>query len=302
MTKPPDKAAGAKKPAASLYLDDMGIPVSVYGVIQGQHVGPQRSIVAVADKGLDYWNRINPDRPQVILSYSWDEGRDLRTADGLASNIGAADAMINCANWLLDNFDRRDGYSVWRYAYPSFYGTRPGWRCAHAQGQAIQLMLRTHDATGDNRYLDCGLSALQAFYRTVEQDGLTEKLGPKRWWYHKFADVDCERPRVLNGMLFALLGLYDAHLRTGSAEARELFEYGVAAASDTLHLYDLGEWSAYNVFGAPSSRHYHEIHCRQLALIVGVAQDRTMNEVLDRWRRGDTAGATGGLWEVRQDR
>jgi hypothetical protein len=297
-----DQPAGVKKPAASLYLDDMGIPVSVYGVIQGQHVGAQRSIVAVADKGLDYWNRINPTRPPVILSYSWEEGRDLRTANGLVSDISPAEGMINCADWLLDNIDRCDGYSVWRYAYPSFYGTRPGWRCAHAQGQAVQLMLRTHEATGDRRYLDCALSAIQAFYRTVEEDGLTEKLGPTQWWYHKFADVNCERPRVLNGMLFALLGLYDAHLRTGSTEARELFEHGVAAASDTLHLYDQGEWSAYNAFGAPSSRHYHEIHCRQLALIVGVTQDRAIKEVLDRWRRGDTGGATGGLWEMRQDR
>jgi hypothetical protein len=92
--------ARKKGPPASVTLDGRGVPINDYGIRNGERIGQQRSIVAIAEKGLDYWNRLNPDKPRVLLSYSWKEERDLRTSGGLATEVPFFEGFLNCADWL----------------------------------------------------------------------------------------------------------------------------------------------------------------------------------------------------------
>jgi hypothetical protein len=282
-----------KRPPVTITLDDKGVPLSDYGSLRGVEVGVQRSVVAIAEKGLDFWNRMHPEQPQVLLSYSWGSGRDHRTESSQTQTVSDAEGMLNCAQWLLDNSDNHEGCIVWRYAYPSFFGTRAGWLSAHGQGQAIRLLLRTHDTIKSPDHLEVLRSAVQAFFITIEQGGMTERLNPRAWWFHKFADLNSTLPRVLNGMLFTLMALHEVHTRCGLVEAREPFERGASAVIETIDLYDQGEWSAHALDGRPASSHYHLIHCRQLAWLDQVMPTQKISKMVSRWQRGDTSKAMG---------
>lgn len=283
--------------ATVMTLDDDGVPVSDYGTMRGVYVGPQRSIVAVAEKGLDYWSRSNKSVPAPILSYSWEPGRDLRTVDGLDSPVSDADGFLNCSEWLMDNAHLGDGYVVWKYAYAAFYGTKAGWRCAHAQGQAIRLLIRAYETTQEARFADMASMAVRGFGVAVKDNGIAETFKDGSAWYHKFADEDAQKPYVLNGMLFGLLGLLDAvnHMHDDAAE--EYLAAGWKAVDQRISDYDQDGWSAYNIDGRPTSMHYHEIHCRQLDRLLQYRSMPSVEAVLAKWSSEDVSTATGGRYE-----
>jgi hypothetical protein len=172
--------------------------------------------------------------------------------------------FLNCANWLCERVCLKRGYAVWEYAYPSFYGTKVGWKSAHAQAEGIQLLLRAYAATEDEKYLQVATRALPAFEIPFEDGGLRLTIGQNAWWYLKFADANAmRRPRVLNGMMFALLGIQEVCER-GDPFAVDLFRRGTNALTAFLHRFDGGNWSYYDDAGKPASVHYHSIHIEQL--------------------------------------
>ncbi|MBW4933782.1 D-glucuronyl C5-epimerase family protein [Marinobacter sp. F4206] len=284
--------------AATVNLDDKGIPLSDYGKREGELVGHQRSIVAVADKGLDYWNKENPSQSPVLLSYSWSEGRDLRTSNGSEPQVSNLEGMINCADWLVENAVTQADAVLWKYNYPFKNKMSAGWRSGHAQGQAILLLIRAFDATGDRKYLQVADGAVRGYCIQTEEGGFTEKLSDDSWWYLKFASEGGEKPFVLNGMLFALLGLHEYSHRFNSQLADDLLDKGLSAVEAMLPRFDMGNWSAYNIFGKPCSKHYHQIQCVQLEQLFTPDCPPVVREILDRWKESDTSGATAGMYEM----
>lgn len=248
-----------------IHIGPDGIPISDYGYIDGRLVGRQYSIVAVADRGLDYWNRFVREvgEKPALLCYDWSRFPVQRRCRPLTSDDGRT-MFLNCADWMCERVCPRGGYVVWEYAYPSFYGTTAGWKSAHAQAEGIQLLLRAHAATKDDRYLQVAMQALPAFEVPFEDGGLRLTTGRDAWWYLKFADANAmRRPRVLNGMMFALLGIHEVCER-GDAFAVDLFHRGTNALTAFLHRFDGGNWSYYDDAGKPASLHYHSIHIEQL--------------------------------------
>ena len=180
--------------------------------------------------------------------------------------------MINCADWLDNNTTYIDDNScVWKYDYPSYYNTKTGWRSAQAQGEAIQLLIRSYEITNNKQCLKTAEEALNAFNIPVSDGGLVDKKDTKSgWWYDKFADEKCNNPKVLNGMIFTLLALDDAHHRIGSERIKTLFDKEVDATIERLPEYDTGDWSSYDRVGNRSSKHYHDIHIKQLKLLYDI--------------------------------
>ena len=171
-----------------------GVPISDYGYVRGEYVGRQYSIAAVADKGLDYWNRFvcGPNDRQVLLCYDWSRFRPGKTCSPALDAEGRK-MLLRCADWLEEHAHRQDGSCIWRYGYPSFYGTEAGWRSGHAQAEAIQLLLRAHALTGEEKYRQTARQALRPFTIPFEDGGVRLTVGQDAWWYLKFADANSLR-------------------------------------------------------------------------------------------------------------
>jgi len=255
-----------------MFVDAGGVPYSDYGEIQGVYVGKQRSILAVAERGLWYWNRfLREASPEVFLSYDWTRWPCNRAEYEPKDASTAKRMMINCADWLLANLQAFVNYSVWAYPYPFSYGTRAGWRSAHAQAVGMQLLHRAFEITGEHKYLEPIDPLLAAFNVDVSAGGLCTVTETGNIWFEKIADKDNLQPKVLNGMLFALIGLWDIGERAQNSEALRLAVLGARAAADYLPRYDLGDWSAYDIFGKRASSHYHAVHVKQLDILSTLA-------------------------------
>lgn len=161
-------------------------------------------------------------------------------------------AAIRAAEWLVDN-QCVDG--TWRYGFDYYVEsadtTLPaGWVSALAQGQALSLLVRAWEITGDSGYLDAGRAALGAFSRPVEEGGVL-----RFWRGHPFYE---EYPTVgpslvLNGFLFALVGLHEFAEATADAEAERLWVAGEETAATLLPLYAYGDTTTYGLAHLASS-------------------------------------------------
>lgn len=261
-----------------MFVDEKGIPYSEYGEYKGIQIGQQRSVLSVAERGLVYWNRFfSSAESSVLLSYDWDHRYPFNKDREPTSQAMAESMLFACADWLIEDIVEfsASNFSAWVHPYAISYHTKPLWKSAHTQAVGLQLLARAYELSGNNKYLAPTDQLLNAFEVAVEDGGLLRRTKQGGYWYDKLADASNDQPMILNGMLFSLLGLYDFSTRRRSAKARHLFDHGIQGCLPCLEYYDLGDWSAYDIFGKRASPHYHEVHIQQLARlgkVSGIAQ------------------------------
>lgn len=277
--------------AFELFVGANGVPYSDYGTYHGLEIGRQTSVLSVAERGLWYWDTFGFGRTpdQSLLSYDWTRYPKDRSCNPVDRHA-AGEMMAHCADWLLRSLRPRGDFLVWEYPYPMSYGTRPGWCSAHAQTVGMQFLVRMRELLGDPAYTAPLPGLLRAFRVPVIDGGLLDDTDEGVIWYEKFAAPANQKPKVLNGMLFAVIGLQDIAARTGDAQAGLLARNGLDAVRTSLHRFDLGNWSAYDILGKPASLHYHAIHIRQLALLHSIYGDDRIDEYLTRFKRYLQAG------------
>ena len=249
--------------AFKIFVDEYGIPYSDYGTYNGIDIGQQRSILSVAERGLWYWNTFTLGNDHVILSYDWNRWPVNKNLNPAKADDGK-NFMIYCADWLVENVVKIDDFCVWKHPYAMSYNTSPGWRSAHSQAVGMQLLSRTAEITNNNYYNTFYDDLIQAYFVAIEDGGLLDRNIPGVTWYEKFADPDNKRPKILNGMLFTIIGLLDIANRNNKSRASELAHDGIESVFKLLPKFDLGDWSAYDIYGKRASNHYHQIHIKLL--------------------------------------
>ena len=244
-----------------IVLDESGVPIVDYGKFGGKYIGKQRNPVAVSQKAFDYWDGYQNDG---------DERSKQR--------------FLNCANWLVENAISHDNFSLFEYEFPlPQYNMTPPWRSGMAQGQGIQVLIRAYNLTGDKKYLDVAERSLKSFFVEVEDGGVTYKTSTSGYWYEEYADEHGKNSRVLNGMMYSLIGLHEYYERTGSKDAKILFNQGILALKNNLSSYDSGDWTYYNALGKPAIESYHHIHITQLSLLSTFTNEPIFKIYHDKW-------------------
>jgi heparosan-N-sulfate-glucuronate 5-epimerase len=171
-------------------------------------------------------------------------------------------SSIRLADWLVAH--QRDGR--WVFDFSWYYGLKPPWISAMAQGEGISALLRVHKATGDKRYLEAARAALDPFRQEVQTGGVRVSMGKGQVFFEEYPSDPPSH--VLNGFVFALWGLYDYALYMRDDEVEELFRAGLRTLVALLPEYDLGYWSAYDLFPFKirfvAHPFYHQLHIAQL--------------------------------------
>lgn len=271
--------------AFRISMDANGIPLSHYGVYRGIDIGDQRSITAVAEAGLYYWNCFfAAPAQQVMLSYNWDTTWPVNR-DALPQNQqDAKEKILNCAQWLCDNAQQQGDFCVWTYPYALSYGLPAGWRSGQAQIAAIQLLYRAHALAQDEAFRAIAEKALQAFSTPVSQGGMAEETA-HGLRFEKLIAAGHNAPSVLNGTMFVLLGLRDCAAYTAQKKrVSQLFEQGLLALVHYLPRFDNGTWSCYDDAQKLASDHYHAIHIRQLQMLYHTARNPTLRRYARRFQ------------------
>lgn len=187
--------------------------------------------------------------------------------------------FLKQANWLRDH-QREDG--GWPCAFPiPSRDLKPGWISAMYQGQAISVLIRAYVLTGDAAYLYSAELGLKPFYRTVDEGGVVYIEGEDIWLEEYPHDPPSH---VLNGAIFALLGLYDYWRVRRDEGVYNLFSKGVATLARNLWRYEKNMWVLYQleppVF---ASADYYALHIELLRVLARISKIPEFEEYADKW-------------------
>ena len=99
-----------------------------------------------------------------------------------------------------------------------------------AQGQAISVMVRAAEMTGEERFWEAAYRALRPFTKMTYEGGVRNMFMGQYVWYEEYPFV--EGLFVLNGFMYSLIGLYDLASAENvpayaKAEAQALFDDGI---------------------------------------------------------------------------
>ena len=241
--------------------DDSAIPMLDY---RGR-IGVQHNPIAIAQYGLGNYN---------LWKRTGDETR-------LHKSLIVAD-------WLVEHLeDNPWGVPVWNHHFDWEYRDvlKAPWYSGLAQGQGISMLVRAHEESGHQRYLDAATSAFQSFLLPVDQGGVTD-IDPDGYLWFEESIVD-PPTHILNGFIWALWGVHDFRIYTDSKAAAELFDNGVTSLKARLGHYDIGYWSLYEQSGTRmkmmASPFYHSLHIVQLRVMHAVTGEQLFRQYADRW-------------------
>jgi hypothetical protein len=160
---------------------------------------------------------------------------------------------------------RPDGGLEHGFAYPHTYRIQPPWLSAMAQGEAASLLVRLHLATGEARYADGARRALAITEVPAAEGGVLSEVDG-RPYLEEYPTSPASH--VLNGAIFAVWGVFDVGRGLGDEAAAQRFLTLADAIADTVHRFDTGFWSTYDLFPHPvrnvASAAYHLLHVTQL--------------------------------------
>jgi peptidoglycan/xylan/chitin deacetylase (PgdA/CDA1 family) len=174
-------------------------------------------------------------------------------------------AAISAGDYMLEDQEPGGGW-IHGSAMPHSYRLHPPWISGMAQGEGASLLVRLHQQTGEERYADAALRALEVLRKPVRAGGARAALGGGPF----FEEYPTEPPSyVLNGGIFALWGCYDAATALDESRAAEDFAEGLDTLANNIERWDTGYWSLYDLFPHPGLRNvassaYHSLHIMQL--------------------------------------
>lgn len=241
--------------------DANGIPMLDY---RGA-IGLQYNPIAIAQWGLANYNRF----------------REISDAARLQRTLKSAD-------WLVANLQQNlHGLWVWNHNFDWEYREtlKAPWYSGLAQGQAVSLLLRAHAQTGNHKYEKAAEQAFISLTKPIAQGGVLFEDDESNLWIEEYL-VD-PPSHILNGFMWALLGVFDFWLARADESARHIFDRGLQTLLHNLARFDTGYWSLYEQSGTQmkmlASPFYHRLHIVQLRVMANLSGDRGFAEVADRW-------------------
>lgn len=194
------------------------------------------------------------------------------------------------ADWLCEHLTLRGDpgapFGVWEYPFSLAYVKAP-WISAMAQGEALSVLVRAFQLTQAEKYLAAAKLALAAFYHDCSDGGATSTDASGNPVFEEFPTYPPSH--VLNGWIFAALGVLDYHRATGDEGARELFERTLTALEQHLPRYDAGYWSYYDDpsfgYAGLANAKYHIVHIIQMEALYALTKRALFRKYAVAWTR-----------------
>jgi D-glucuronyl C5-epimerase C-terminus len=255
--------AGAPLDASGRY------PLDLRSVAARFQLDPDGVVVTPGAGGREYHNPVSASLHALA--------RHTGAASGAADRESSLAIFLAQARHLRRSQDASGG---WRYPVPATrYRVMPGWYSAMAQGLATSVLLRAHDLTGEGSYIDAADGAVMLLLKPVQDGGCAHYDQSGRPFLEECpSDPPCH---ILNGAVFALIGLHEREARSGG----HAYLAAAERLAAELNRFDLGYWSRYDLrFAAPATMAYHSLHSSLLEVAARISADPVFGSTATRWR------------------
>ncbi|NIR47691.1 hypothetical protein GWO43_04465 [candidate division KSB1 bacterium] len=214
------------------------------------------------------------DENQIpIIEYDFGEHRNAVTSciTALAfydeyQSTGGLDfkqGFLNNVEWLVNSIGA-DGY--YHYEFEWWHAPeavlKKGWVSGMAQGLILAVLARAYQETSDENYLQPAQNVFSTLYTNTTDYWTIYVDSANYYWIEEYPNADsCH---VLNGMLYALWGIWDYYVISGDSLALKLLRAGIRTLAD--------HYAIWNIDGQDTSRYclhyddptnYHSIHLEQ---------------------------------------
>lgn len=236
-------------------IDQEGIPYKLYA-----SVGKQYNPTRVAAYGLANLN------------------------DFLKSkNENSKKHFLNCADWFMKETSARYHYHF------DWNSLKAPWISCMAQGEAASVLVRAYKLTNQESYLLQAKKSLDPFFRPITDNGVQSYLPDgKSLFIEEYPD---ENPsHVLNGFLYALIGLIDYCQATSDKNYENLLQDLIESLDKNIHLWSRGQWSLYDIPVDGKLNYctasYHHLQISQLRWINQYYSLESVDNIIHLWQKG----------------
>ncbi|EPJ1914338.1 D-glucuronyl C5-epimerase family protein [Vibrio cholerae] len=193
------------------------------------------------------------------------------------------DICILCANWFL-SIDSA------RYQYDFDWGDlKSPWISCMAQGEAASVLIRAYKLTGEDKYLLQAEKSLTPLFLPITEGGVQSVLPDGSIFLEEYPSL--KPTHVLNGFLYALIGLGEYIDVTGSKVHQDLFDKLVNSLCQNISIWCYAGWSLYEDsvkakglnFCTPS---YHNLQITQLKWLNKRVNNPDIQRVIEVWEKG----------------
>jgi len=242
-------------------FDNAGVPMLDYRGI----IGCQYNPIAIAQYGLGCFNRFRREGDT-----SW-----LRRAR-------------STADWLVNNLDQNESTRwVWMHHFDFEYYKKleAPWYSGLAQGQGIALLVRMARACKEQKYANVADRAFETMTASVDDGGTLFVDDDGNWWIEEY--ITDPVTHILNGMIWALWGVYDYAAFSNNKLASDLWQRCLLTLKNKLELFDCGFWSLYDLAPLPkknlTSSFYHQLHIVQMEIMFRLSGLSFFKDYLTQW-------------------
>ncbi|MEW5924227.1 MAG: D-glucuronyl C5-epimerase family protein [Candidatus Zixiibacteriota bacterium] len=156
------------------------------------------------------------------------------------------------------------------------------WFSGMAQGEALLVFGRAFSVTGDSTYLDFAHKIFNSFGRLKGEAEPWTVFADKAgcYWIEEYPLP--EPSMTLNGFIFALYGVYDYYLLTGSTEAADVLRDSFRTLKNYIpHFRRPGRPSFYGLRFGHYTASYHLVHINQLRYLEKMTGDHFFGDWAD---------------------
>src|SRR5713226_918587 len=194
---------------------------------------------ALDEKGIPYHPSPVGYHPTTIVHFALAQWNQYLTTFEEQHRLG----FLSQANWLVEQeVSIGDDASGWPISFPhTDMHSKGSWLSATAQGGALSVLLRAHQLTHEERFLEIVRRAVRTFERDILDGGVCVPVGEDGVFFEDASIYPAAH--VLSGFIFALFGLYDYKLLAGEAKIEKLIDRSLGALHKLLDTFDVGFWT-----------------------------------------------------------
>ncbi len=247
---------------ARTITDEKGIPFVHYADYKEVKAGNQYNATIVSNYAIDYYQLVTEKK-----------------------DTAAETKFLNCINWLADNISYKDHYALYEFNWkqPFYDSVGAPWTSGMTSGRAIEAFTAAYKLYHSQLYLDHAMALLRGFYQPIQKGAFTYKE-PTGWWYEEYADSNMHTPRVLDGHIFALLGVHKFWLLTKNDSAAYVVQQGILSLKNNLPAYDIGDgWSYYDAYKLRSDKKYHMLLTSMMKELWEITKAPLFDEYYRKW-------------------